>query len=73
MNSPSFQIQYLTLRGKNIEDATVNFGPSLNVISGPSDTGKTFIGECIDFAFGAATIPSNIPEAQPYELVILGQ
>jgi len=71
MSSIGFQITALTLRGKGVADATVQFGPGLNVISGPSDTGKTFIGECIDYGFGASTAPSDIPEARPYELVIL--
>lgn len=72
MNSLGFQITYLTLKGSGVADATVNFGPKLNVISGPSDTGKTFIGECIDYAFGSSTKPSDIPEAKGYESVVLG-
>ena len=72
MNSLGFQITFLTLKGTGLADATVCFGPRLNVISGPSDTGKTFIGECIDYAFGSSTKPSDIPEAKGYESVVLG-
>ena len=67
-----FQITYLALKGTDVADATVNFGTGLNVISGPSDTGKTFISECINYAFGSSKRPSAIPEAQPYESVELG-
>lgn len=72
MTSIGFQITHLTLTGTGVADATVGFGSGLNVISGPSDTGKTFIGECINYACGASAKPSEIPEAQRYESVVLG-
>lgn len=72
MTPSGFQITRLALTGTGVPDATVSFGPGLSVISGPSDTGKTFIGECIDYALGASRRPSSIPEAQLYECVVLG-
>ena len=50
--------------------AVVDFGPGLNVIGGASDTGKSFILECIDYAMGARSI-NSIPESVPYANVIL--
>jgi len=61
MSSLGFQLNYLTLTGPAVDDATVTFGSGLNVISGPSDTGKTFIAECIDYAFGSSTKRAKYP------------
>ena len=72
MTTPGFQLTSLTLTGHSVDPATLTFGAGLNVISGPSDTGKTFIAECIDYAFGWSQRPSDIPEAAGYETVALG-
>ena len=47
------------------------FAQGLNVIAGPSDTGKTFIAQCIDYVLGAGSEPKEIPEAAQYTLVVL--
>src|SRR5690606_115703 len=49
----------------------IEFDPGLNVITGPSDTGKSFILECIDFALGKGSVPKSIDEAKGYETLIL--
>jgi len=66
-----FYLVRLTLSGAGLADAEVRFGNGLNVISGPSDTGKTFIIQCIDFLLGARTKPEEIPEASGYGLAHL--
>ena len=71
MNRTGFQLTQLALKGPNVDDAIIKFGPGLNVISGPSDTGKTFISECIDYAFGASSKPSDVPEAKDYDKIEL--
>lgn len=50
--------------------AVVDFDPGLNVVGGASDTGKSFILECIDYAMGARSI-NSIPESVPYANLIL--
>jgi hypothetical protein len=58
------------------EPAIVEFGPGLNVIWGPSDTGKTFIFACIDFCLGAGEPPAEIRESTGYtaaELTLVGR
>ncbi len=65
-------ITHLTLKGKGVQDADVQFGNGLNVISGPSDTGKTFIAQCINFMMGGSKTPKDILEAAPYETILLG-
>lgn len=72
MTAFGFSITSLTLTGTGVPDAEVCLTDGLNVISGPSDTGKTFIAQCIDFALGAGSEPKEIPEAAAYDTVRLG-
>lgn len=66
-----FQIRRLTLVGRGVPNAEVQFNEGLNVVSGPSDTGKTFIVQCIDYMLGGKDVPESIPEAAQYETVRL--
>ena len=66
-----FQIRRLTLVGRGVPNAEVQFNEGLNVVSGPSDTGKTFIVQCIDYMLGGKDTPESIPEASQYETVRL--
>jgi hypothetical protein len=66
-----FQIRRLTLVGRGVPNAEVQFKKGLNVVSGPSDTGKTFIVQCIDYMLGGKDVPETIPEAAAYETVRL--
>ena len=66
-----FQIRRLTLVGRGVPRAEVQFHEGLNVVSGPSDTGKTFIVQCIDYMLGGKDVPESIPEAAQYETVRL--
>lgn len=66
-----FQIRRLTLVGRGVPNAEVQFREGLNVVSGPSDTGKTFIVQCIDYMLGGKDVPESIPEASQYEIVRL--
>lgn len=66
-----FQLRRLTLVGRGVPNAEVQFREGLNVVSGPSDTGKTFIVQCIDYMLGGKYAPESIPEAAQYETVRL--
>ena len=69
-----FQLRRLTLVGTGVPPADIEFFSGLNVISGPSDTGKTFIVQCLDFMLGAKDGPKTIPESTRYhsaQLIIL--
>ncbi|MBW2734411.1 MAG: hypothetical protein JRH20_18645 [Deltaproteobacteria bacterium] len=66
-----FKIQSLVLCGPGVPDASVQFTTGLNVVVGPSDTGKTFIAQCINFMFGGSKPPKRIPEAERYDSVLL--
>ncbi|MBR0665432.1 AAA family ATPase [Roseomonas hellenica] len=62
-----FQLRGLRVTGPGKVDAEIKFAPGLNVISGPSDTGKSYIVETIDFMLGSATSPRQIPESLGYD------
>lgn len=66
-----FFIESLTLTGPGKADATLAFADGLNVVSGASDTGKSYALHCLDYAFGAKKAPSSIPEADGYDAVVL--
>ena len=66
-----FQIRRLTLVGRGVPNAEIQFNEGLNVVSGPTDTGKTFIVQCIDYMLGGKDAPESIPEATQYETIRL--
>ncbi len=71
MSGKGFRLVSLTLSGAGVPDAVVTFTEGLNIVVGASDTGKTFIAQCIDYMFGAKDPPKDIPEAERYERVNL--
>lgn len=66
-----FILRRLALTGPGRPPAEVSFTRGLNVIAGPSDTGKSFIAQCLDYALGSGDPPKDIPEAQGYSSVVL--
>lgn len=71
MSSYGFFILKLELTGGNIPSASVDFKKGLNVVTGASDTGKSFILQCIDYTLGAGSAPKKIEQAKDYECVHL--
>ncbi|MDC3416596.1 AAA family ATPase [Aquibacillus salsiterrae] len=53
----NFFIKQIFLTGPNVETASIHLDKGLNIIYGPSNTGKSYIVECINFLFG-----SNVKE-----------
>lgn len=66
----AFYIKRLKVTGENKKNAEVEFRKGLNVIHGPSNTGKSYIFQCIDYAFGAKKI-KEIPESRGYSKLYL--
>jgi hypothetical protein len=66
-----FALRRLALVGPGRTAAEVTFARGLNVIAGPSDTGKSFIAQCLDYALGGGDPPKEIPEAEGYSAVVL--
>ena len=66
-----FALRRLALTGPGKVAAEVRFARGLNVIGGPSDSGKSFIAQCLDYALGGGALPKEIPEAEGYSSVDL--
>lgn len=66
-----FALRRLALIGPGKVPAEVTFTRGLNVIAGPSDSGKSFIAQCLDYALGSGASPKEIPEAEGYSSVVL--
>ncbi len=66
-----FVLRRLALVGLGKAPAEVTFTRGLNVIAGPSDTGKSFIAQCLDYALGSGDPPKGIPEADGYASVVV--
>ncbi len=63
-----FHINLLRITGNQKKPQEISFGQGLNVISGASDTGKSFIFQCLDYMLGAQKIPKEIDEAKGYSI-----
>lgn len=61
-----FFIESLKVYGPGRPVAEIVFRDGLNVISGASDTGKSYVCELIDFAFGASDSPRDIERSKGY-------
>lgn len=68
MNNNGFFIKKLELVSNTGEPVSIKFTTGLNVIYGSSDTGKTFIFQCINFMLGGNSLPKPIPESENYDL-----
>lgn len=49
----------------------IEFKKGLNIITGASDTGKSYVIECIDYLFGAKKHPKDIKESKNYKFLLL--
>ena len=57
-------ITKIEVKGEGKEPAIVKLTKGLNVISGASDTGKSYIFQCVQFILGAEKAPKSIDEAK---------
>lgn len=65
------QLRELRLIGTSKPLASVRFDQGPNVFSGVSDTGKSYMFHCIDYALGADKMEHEIGEADGYDYVLL--
>lgn len=66
-----FQLRTLRVTGTNVEPAELTFRPGLNTITGPSDTGKSYVLQCISYMLGSTTPPKEIDQSEGYSDVWL--
>ncbi|WP_042395742.1 AAA family ATPase [Clostridium saudiense] len=65
----NFYIKELSLSGDNVETSSLEFTSGLNIICGPSNTGKSYIAECLDFMFGCKAKDFRIGKETGYNIV----
>ena len=65
MAKPAFYIEQLIVSGPKVEPAVIDFSEGLNIITGASNTGKSLIVDCIDYAFGYKKQPRNNHDRTP--------
>lgn len=61
----------LTATGPGKDSADILFDPQRQLIRGPSDTGKSYIRDCLWYLLGGDKIPKPIPEADGYDALVL--
>ncbi|HCH6231682.1 coiled-coil domain-containing protein [Vibrio parahaemolyticus] len=59
-------IKKIELIGDNKPTALLEFGKGLNVIVGPSNTGKSYVIQCLKYVFGATKKPKSIKQSKGY-------
>ena len=52
-----FYIKSIAVSGKDRTPSIISFEDGVNIISGPSNTGKSYVISCINFMFGAEDTP----------------
>ncbi|MCD8200761.1 MAG: AAA family ATPase [Clostridia bacterium] len=57
MSGKRFYIKEIDVSGPNVEPSSVTFSDGVNIVYGPSNTGKSYLLKCIDFMFGARDVP----------------
>jgi hypothetical protein len=66
-----FIIEKLQLTGSNVQPVSVELHEGLNIICGASNTGKSYVLECIDFVFGSNKKDVHFGDTTGYETVML--
>ncbi|MGV0424706.1 AAA family ATPase [Corynebacterium tuberculostearicum] len=70
--TPKFWISSVTVAGHPLKpDSSVQFTRKLNVICGPSNSGKSWVLDCIDYAFGKEASKFVLEESNGYTQVQL--
>lgn len=64
-------LKRLLARGINRDDVDLDFAPTNCLIRGPSDTGKSYIRDCLWYLLGGDKVPKFVPEAEGYQTIVL--
>ena len=62
----SFYIEKIIVTGSGKTDSIIELSNGVNIIYGPSNTGKTYIVKCIDYMFGSEREPIDISTGYQY-------
>ena len=47
-----YYIKKVVMSGKNVETSSIDLYPGVNILYGSSNTGKSYVAECIDYVMG---------------------
>ena len=67
----SFYIERIIVTGSGKPDSIIELSNGVNIIYGPSNTGKTYIVKCIDYMFGSEREPIDISTGYQYIKIIV--
>ena len=67
----SFYIEKIIVTGSGKTDSIIELSKGVNIIYGPSNTGKTYIVKCIDYMFGSEREPIDISTGYQYIKIIV--
>lgn len=71
MSNEKMLISKVKVFGKQKDTSFVVFNKGLNLISGPSDTGKSYLFQLIDYLLGKKTPPKNIKQGNGYSQAVI--
>ncbi|MBE5322167.1 hypothetical protein IM793_23645 [Pedobacter sp. MR2016-19] len=66
-----FYIKSLHVKGNNVETASINFEKGANLVTGASDTGKSYIFAALSYALGIGEAPKDIPQSVGYNELLI--
>lgn len=69
--SSGYTIKEIRVSGEGVPDSKIIFERGLNVLTGPSDTGKTYVFECINYMLGGSRPPKKVKESRNYSTIWL--
>lgn len=67
----SFYIEKIIVTGSGKRNSIIVFANGVNIIYGPSNTGKTYIVKCIDYMFGSDKEPIDVSTGYQYIKIIV--
>lgn len=68
---PDLILRKIMLRGDGKKDSEIEFLRGINLITGGSDTGKTYMFDLINYVLGASNPPHYIKVSEGYNLALL--
>ena len=64
-----YYVTKITMLGRNVEKSVVNLKKGVNILYGPSNTGKSYVAECIDYMMG--NNETRIDDSKGYDTIII--
>ncbi|MDX1761084.1 MAG: AAA family ATPase, partial [Christiangramia sp.] len=66
-----FYLKKLLIKGPNVPDTEISFEKGTNLVSGPSQSGKSYIFSALSYTLGRTQAPKRIKESKGYNSFFL--